>query len=55
MRKDIVYERFVSQSPAGMLLAPKWGLKNYEFTNKLNAEIERRMKLGVLKLDIVNE
>lgn len=55
MRKDILYERFVSQSPAGMLLAPKWGLKNYEFTNKLNAEIERRMKLGVLKLDIVNE
>lgn len=29
----IILERFVSQSPANMLIAPKWGLKNYEFTN----------------------
>ncbi len=36
LRKDIVIERFVSQSPKGMLIAPDWGLKNYEFTNKLN-------------------
>lgn len=35
LREDIVLERFVSQSPADMLIAPKWGLKNYEFTNKL--------------------
>jgi len=25
-------ERFVSQSPADLLIAPKWGLKNHEFT-----------------------
>lgn len=31
----IAIERFVSQSPADMLIAPKWGLKNYEFTNLL--------------------
>ena len=35
LRKDIVLERFVSQSPAEMLVAPKWGLKNHEFTHKL--------------------
>lgn len=34
-RKDMVMERFVSQSPKDMVIAPKWGLKNYEFTNML--------------------
>lgn len=36
LRPTIVLERFVSQSPKNLLLAPKWGLKNYEFTNLLN-------------------
>lgn len=36
LRKDLVLERFVSQSPPELLIAPKWGLKNYEFTNLLN-------------------
>lgn len=35
LRKDLVLERFVSQSPSDLLIAPKWGLKNYEFTNLL--------------------
>ncbi|SFG12195.1 TIGR01212 family radical SAM protein [Prevotella sp. KH2C16] len=35
LRKDLVLERFVSQSPPDLLIAPKWGLKNYEFTNLL--------------------
>lgn len=35
LRKDIAIERFVSQSPADMLIHPKWGLKNYEFANRL--------------------
>lgn len=35
LRPDLVIERFVSQSPAELLIAPKWGLKNYEFTDKL--------------------
>lgn len=35
LRPDLVLERFVSQSPADILIAPKWGLKNYEFTNRL--------------------
>lgn len=35
LRKDIVIERFVSQSPKDLLIAPQWGLKNHEFTNLL--------------------
>lgn len=35
LRPDLVLERFVSQSPAAMVIAPHWGLKNYEFTNLL--------------------
>lgn len=35
MRPDIVLERFVSQTPAELLIAPHWGLKNYEFSAKL--------------------
>jgi len=34
LRSDIVLERFVSQSPKELLVAPKWGLKNYEFANR---------------------
>ena len=37
LRKDLVLERFVSQSPALMLLAPNWGIKNHEFTARLLA------------------
>ncbi len=40
LRKDLVLERFVSQSPANLLIAPKWGLKNYEFTNLLNNRLK---------------
>ena len=35
LRKDLVLERFISQSPAKLLIAPHWGVKNYEFTNQL--------------------
>lgn len=35
----LVLERFVSSSPASLLVAPRWGLKNYEFVNKLNKVI----------------
>ncbi len=33
LRKDLVLERFLSQAPKDMLIAPDWGIKNYEFTN----------------------
>ena len=41
LRKDIVLERFLSQSPGEMLLAPKWGLKNHEFVHLLNKYLEK--------------
>ena len=41
LRKEIVLERFVSQSPKDLLIAPHWGLKNYEFTNLLNNHLRR--------------
>ena len=33
LRPDIAVERFASQSPKQLLIAPQWGLKNYELTN----------------------
>lgn len=41
LRKDLVLERFVSQSPSDLLVAPQWGLKNYEFTNLLNNYLKK--------------
>lgn len=42
LRPDIVVERFVSQSPKELLIAPDWGLKNHEFTHRfLNRMVER--------------
>ncbi|MDE7396731.1 MAG: TIGR01212 family radical SAM protein [Muribaculum sp.] len=34
--KRIAIERFTGQAPANMLVAPKWGIKNHVFTDKLN-------------------
>jgi radical SAM protein (TIGR01212 family) len=38
----IAIERFVSQSPKELLIAPNWGLKNFEFTAKLEKRLETR-------------
>ncbi len=38
---DMVVERFASQSPKEMLIAPKWGLKNYELTNLIVNKMKR--------------
>lgn len=35
LNRDIIIERFVSQSPKELLIAPDWGLKNYEFTARI--------------------
>ena len=37
-----VFERFVSSSPQDLLVAPHWGLKNYEFTARLNRRLKER-------------
>ncbi|WP_303036410.1 TIGR01212 family radical SAM protein [Duncaniella muris] len=39
LRKDIAVERFVSQSPSDLLIYPRWGLKNYQFTNLLHNQL----------------
>lgn len=45
----IAIERFVSQSPDNLLISPRWGLKNYEFTNLLNLRIKKaQIKQGEL-------
>lgn len=40
LRSDIAIDRFVAQAPADMLISPKWGLKNYEFTALLHKCLE---------------
>ena len=42
LRPDIVVERFTSQSPADLLLAPEWGLKNYQFVELVKKRLEQR-------------
>uniref|UniRef100_UPI00321687FA TIGR01212 family radical SAM protein n=1 Tax=uncultured Draconibacterium sp. TaxID=1573823 RepID=UPI00321687FA len=40
LNPEIIVERFISQAPVEMLVAPKWGLKNFEFV----AKVEKRLK-----------
>ncbi len=42
LRPDMVLERFVSQSPKELLIAPDWGLKNYEFTERVKKRMSER-------------
>jgi uncharacterized protein len=42
LRPDIAVERFVSQSPPELLIAPNWGLKNYEFTHLVEKCLKKR-------------
>ena len=41
LRPDIAVERFASQSPKDLLIAPQWGLKNYELTNLVVNKMKR--------------
>lgn len=38
---SFVLERFVSQSPPEYVIAPQWGLKNYEFTNLVKQKMKK--------------
>ena len=40
-RPDMVFERFVSQSPPDLLAEPGWGLKNYEFMELVKKKLKR--------------
>ena len=42
LRPDLVLERFASQSPKQLLIAPDWGLKNHELTDKVKRRMEER-------------
>lgn len=38
----ILVERFVSSAPEDMVIAPRWGIKNYEFVAKVEKILEQR-------------
>ncbi|MDE7382028.1 MAG: TIGR01212 family radical SAM protein [Muribaculaceae bacterium] len=40
----IAIERFLASAPPAMVEAPKWGLKNYEFVNKLHAYLKKSIR-----------
>ncbi|MDR2918910.1 MAG: TIGR01212 family radical SAM protein [Tannerella sp.] len=40
LRPDIAIDRFISQSPKELLIAPDWGLKNFEFTALINKQFK---------------
>lgn len=42
LNPHIVVERFISQAPKEMVLAPFWDIKNYEFVHRLEKRIEQR-------------
>ena len=43
LRPDIILERFISESPAHLLIAPKWNrLKNFEVIAKIDKKLEEK-------------
>lgn len=42
LNPGIIVERFISQAPPEMLIAPKWGLKNFEFVAKVEKRLQER-------------
>lgn len=38
----MVVERFISQSPRSLLIAPDWGMKNYQFVDRLRRRMQER-------------
>ncbi|MBR76528.1 MAG: TIGR01212 family radical SAM protein [Flavobacteriales bacterium] len=42
LHPDIILERFFSESPARMLIHPKYGLKNFEVKHLVNKRLEER-------------
>lgn len=42
LRPDIVLERFASQSPKELLIAPDWGIKNHEIVEKVKRLMRER-------------
>ena len=43
LRPDIIIERFVSEAPQELLIAPKWnGLKNFEIVAKIDKKLAKK-------------
>jgi uncharacterized protein len=42
LNPEIAIERFISQSPPSLIIAPEWGLKNFEFAVKLEKRLVER-------------
>lgn len=42
--RHIAIDRFLSQAPPEMVIAPKWGIKNHEFTNMLINHLRHKNK-----------
>ena len=40
--ETMVIERFISQSPRSLLIAPDWGMKNYQFVDRLHRRMVER-------------
>ena len=40
--ETMVVERFISQSPRSLLIAPDWGMKNYQFVDRLRHCMQER-------------
>lgn len=56
IRPDVYLERFVNQAPEEYLIAPKWGVKNFEFVAKLEKRlIERNSWQGKKRLTMNDE
>lgn len=41
LRADLIIDRFTSQAPAELLIAPRWGIKNHEFADLLIQHLKR--------------
>ncbi len=39
---DVYLERFINQTPSEYLIAPTWGIKNFEFTAKLDKRLKEK-------------
>lgn len=56
LNPKIAVERFVSQSPKELIIAPDWGLKNFEFADKIEKRLkERETWQGKMSLNLTTK
>ncbi|MDO4770452.1 TIGR01212 family radical SAM protein [Porphyromonas sp.] len=55
LREDIYIDRFVSSSPADLLIAPKWNIKNHVFTHKVLRYLqEKDIRQGMYYKELIS-